>query len=219
MAVDQEEAVPKVRMFDDSLYRKGGEACEQPDTQNFAFGKLFPDLPGFADGQDPADVVGRLRELGKKGGRMDAADPPVTLASPLDADLACDPADRGEPCDPDNDNPDMTVGFTFLGQFLDRDVTLDRRPLNSTTPAPNRRTPFFDLNSVYGQGAVDGPSLRDRTRPDRLELDLAFPQDLPRGPGRTVRVMAEGGIDSATSRDRVLARDVPCNRRRRRVGR
>ncbi|HSH23553.1 MAG TPA: hypothetical protein VK975_05775, partial [Acidimicrobiales bacterium] len=31
---------------------------------------------------------------------------------------------------PELDNPDVPAGFTFLGQFLDHDITLDTTPLS-----------------------------------------------------------------------------------------
>lgn len=61
----------------------------------------------------------------------------------------------------DMSNPDagMPVGFVFLGQFIDHDLTLDARTTLGETPAPgapvvNFRTPRLELDSVYlhGQG-------------------------------------------------------------------
>ena len=109
--------------------------------------------------------MARLRELGKKGGLMDGHDPRVTITNPLDSNLALNP---------DNPNPEMTVGFTFLGQFLDHDITFDPAPLTAP-PAngPNLRTPFLDLDSVYGRGpdettgscTTGRPSSTDPCRP------------------------------------------------------
>jgi hypothetical protein len=167
-------------MFDDSLYEKVKEPCEAPDKQKFTFDKMFPLLPSFAEGQDPDDVVRRLRLLGKKGGLMDASDPLVTITNPLDSNLKCSSANIDKPCNPDNDNPNMTVGFTFLGQFLDHDITLDKQPLTSPTPTFNERTPFFDLDSVYGQGPEKSKRLYDKDMPAKLHIDLDAPRDLPR---------------------------------------
>lgn len=154
--------------------------CESPDTQGFTFNKLFPKLPSFSEGQDDEDVVGRLRILGMKTGRMDAHDPLVTISNPLAANLDCDAANLDAPCNPDNANQDMTVGFTFLGQFLDHDITLDKQPLTSPTETPNGRSPFFNLDSVYGQGPKKSPQLYDADQPAKLRIDPAAPRDLPR---------------------------------------
>ena len=135
------------------------------------FGRLFPRLPAFAS--DSPEVRSNLLELGKRGGIMDAGDEPPP-ANPL----APNPKNR--------DNPDHTAGVTFLGQFLDHDVTFD--PTSSLlsqvdpTTVPNFRTPVFELDSVYGAGRRANPHLYDRTSPDGIKLliDEEAPKDVPR---------------------------------------
>jgi hypothetical protein len=83
------------------------------------------------------------------------------------------------------DNPANTAGITFLGQFLDHDMTFDTtsalgvavRPEDS----PNARTSAFDLDSVYGGGPVATPWLyQDADREKfRVESGNLF-EDLPR---------------------------------------
>ncbi|WP_179228358.1 peroxidase family protein [Leptolyngbya ohadii] len=165
-------------MFEDSLYRSFTPMMEVARSEEGDFGKLFPDLPSFAEGQNRADVLRRLRELGKKGGLMDAQDPLVTITNPLDANLRLNP---------DNNNPEMTVGFTFLGQFLDHDITFDPTPLNSTvTNGKNLRSPCFDLDSVYGRGPDRDSILYDRSpelerpAPTKFLIDMDAASDLPR---------------------------------------
>jgi hypothetical protein len=174
---------PGVRMFEDSLYRDHDqdrhETLAPPQSD---FNKLFPDLPSFAEGQDCKDILARLRVLGKKGGLMDAKDPLVTITNPLDANPTRNP---------DNDNPDMTVGFTFLGQFLDHDITFDPLPIglscdNKITNSKNLRSPFFDLDSVYGRGPEEDRLLYDRASelapsvPAKFLIDSQAARDLPR---------------------------------------
>src|SRR5215216_861168 len=135
------------------------------------FGRLFPRLSAFA--QDSPEVRSRLLELGKQGGIMDAGDAPPP-ANPL----------TPNPNNPDN--PNLTAGITFLGQFLDHDITFD--PTSSlqsqVDPAtiPNFRTPAFDLDSVYGSGRRASPHLYDRTSPDGIKhlIDAGWPKDVPR---------------------------------------
>jgi hypothetical protein len=61
------------------------------------------------------------------------------------------------------DNPDIPAGFTYLGQFIDHDLTfdtassLDRQ--NDPDALTNFRTPRFDLDSLYGRGPADDPFL------------------------------------------------------------
>ncbi|MBD2743383.1 heme peroxidase family protein [Coleofasciculus sp. FACHB-1120] len=116
------------------------------------FGRLFPSLPPFAS--DSKSVRERLMELGKPSGLMDAGD-----------DLnATDPV----PGSPSNtDNPNMTAGFTFLGQFLDHDMTFDSTSSLERQTDPesieNFRTPFLELDNVYGSGRAASPHLYDKT--------------------------------------------------------
>jgi hypothetical protein len=136
------------------------------------FGRLFPRLPAFAF--DSPEVRSNLLELGKQGGVMDAGDAPPP-ANPLTPNPTKNP-----------DNPDHTAGVTFLGQFLDHDITFDPTSslLSQVKPetVPNFRTPAFDLDSVYGSGRRASPHLYDRTSPDGIKLliDEGAPKDVPR---------------------------------------
>jgi hypothetical protein len=65
-----------------------------------------------------------------------------------------------------NDNPNGTPsGFTYLGQFLDHDLTLDATPLGDANididAMVNGRTAKLDLDSMYGGGQVGSPQLYD----------------------------------------------------------
>jgi hypothetical protein len=57
-----------------------------------------------------------------------------------------------------DDNPRIPGGFTFLGQFIDHDLTRDTTPMPEQQDDPlatsNFRSPRYDLDSVYGP-AVD----------------------------------------------------------------
>lgn len=57
------------------------------------------------------------------------------------------------------DHPKLPAGYTYLGQFVDHDITLDTTPLDKQRADPlateNFRTPALDLDSLYG----DGPGL------------------------------------------------------------
>ena len=135
------------------------------------FGRLFPALPPFAT--DNPSVRESLLELGKPGGIMDAHDvlPPTDPLTP----------------NPNNkDNPNQTAGFTFLGQFLDHDLTLDTASSLERQTDPeaisNFRTPLFELDNVYGSGRAASPQLYDQKSPGaaKMLLDAGFPKDLPR---------------------------------------
>jgi hypothetical protein len=69
-------------------------------------------------------------------------------------------ADVGRETSPDSNIP---AGFTYVGQFVDHDITLD---ISSTLDAPtdanivnNMRTPALELDSLYGRGPALEPYL------------------------------------------------------------
>lgn len=123
------------------------------------FGRLFNGQP-FAS-QSP-HVRAALMEMGRAGGILDAGS------------------------GPNPDNPTHTAGTTFMGQFMDHDMTFDASSTlgHVTQPhqTPNVRIPTFDLDSVYGRGPVGDPQLYlpgDRFR-FKVESGGRF-EDLPRG--------------------------------------
>ena len=131
------------------------------------YGRMFPTLPPFAP--DTSDVRALLLELGKAGG-------------PMDPSNECD----------NPDNPEIPAGYTFLGQFLDHDVTFDPTSSLERQVDPesisNYRTPAFELDSLYGAGPVASPHLYDQRRPGRLLLDEGCVWDVPRNSQRTALV-------------------------------
>ncbi|WP_434811932.1 peroxidase family protein [Microbacterium sp. bgisy189] len=120
------------------------------------FGRLFPTLPAFA--ADTPSVREALTELGKRGGPMDARD---NLG---DATLLITNPGRAVR---NPDNPTQPAGMTFLGQFLDHDMTFDPTSSLARRQDPesirNFRIPALDLDSVYGGGPGVSPHLYDRT--------------------------------------------------------
>ena len=87
------------------------------------FGRLFPNLKPFAEPKPK--VVAALKALGAQGGPMDVGD-----------DLAAGPLDLILNPGANRDNAAHTAGMTFVGQFIDHDLTLDATsPLASTTAA------------------------------------------------------------------------------------
>jgi hypothetical protein len=89
------------------------------------YGRIFPQLAPFASVS--STVIDALMEVGKRGGIMDALD---NLAAGPKA-LINDPAVNGNPTSTNPygtnpDNPTMTAGSTFVGQFIDHDITFDQ---------------------------------------------------------------------------------------------
>ncbi|MEE4024094.1 heme peroxidase family protein [Gordonia sp. PKS22-38] len=178
-----------------SKFRHTGEVATQDELLfTTPFGYMFPDAAHSASHLLPEspETLTALRQLG------DAMASDV-IAAPNDSDI-----------------PAM---FTYLGQFIDHDLTArtDRESATSTlgrgepvTPRDpdevvahlrNGRRPQFDLDSVFG----DGPSLAQgsETESDTLytpdfHLHVFNPtatrRDVPRGPSRGA-VIADGRND------------------------
>ncbi|MFI0374193.1 heme peroxidase family protein [Actinomadura sp. 1N219] len=181
------------------------------------FGRIFQ-LPPFAEANDR--VRAGLLEMGEKGGLLDAKDPlqegPIRLIT--NPELS-----------PDNvDNPFQTAGTTFLGQFLDHDMTFDQTSrLGVPTPpetSPNTRTAVFDLDSVYGRGPASDPQFYDPADRDKFRVESGgLFEDLPRTDGATAIIADErndenlmiSGLHAAFLRfhnrvvDRTRAQGVP----------
>src|SRR5215207_4877315 len=120
------------------------------------FGRLFPTLPPFA--ADTKLLRDALAELGAANGPMDAGD---DLSDPIA--LITDPSESVH----NPNNPALTAGFTFLGQFIDHDITFDPTSSLARRQDPesirNFRIPALDLDSVYGGGPGTSPYLYDQT--------------------------------------------------------
>ena len=121
------------------------------------FGRLFGKLPPFSS--DTPTVRAALMEIGKAGGIMDAGDD--LKAGPTA--LIADPTKSAN----NPNNPASTAGMTFLGQFLDHDMTFDPTSSLERQVDPehisNFRTPSFALDNVYGAGPGGSPHLYDQS--------------------------------------------------------
>ena len=122
-----------------------------------------------------------------------------------DQDLATLAAAMLSPVDVTSDGPDpeeglfVPAGYTYLGQFIDHDLTLDttstlnttqdlKDPSKASNDPTNIRSPRFDLDCVYGNGPDDQPYLYVQADADsaagRLYADASMVldgHDLPRG--------------------------------------
>lgn len=134
------------------------------------FGRMFPHLRSLTEFKPGPEA------LGAAGGPMDGGAAPGAA----------------------QDNPHLTAGVTFLGQFLDHDITFDPTSSlerqNDPAAIRNFRTAAFELDSVYGAGPGAQPYLYDPDRPGAFLIgkgaagkdpngnDLPPPDDLPRVP-------------------------------------
>lgn len=146
------------------------------------FTRLFGFLPPFA--APSPQMVAALLDIGKPGGLMDARD--ALAAGPVA--LIVDPALSLN--NPNAAAPEATAGTTFIGQFIDHDMTFDAgsRLGVATAPqsAPNSRVPALDLDSVYGAGPVASPLLYEPGDRAKLRVESGgLFEDLPRAPDGT----------------------------------
>jgi len=147
-----------------------------------AFTRIFDGVAPFDEVDDELKIM--LAELGAPGGILDAKDAleegPILLIT--EAELSIN----------NQNNLEHTAGTTFMGQFLDHDITKDA---GSTLGQPtalvrsaNMRSPRFDLDSVYGGGPAVSPILyeSDDNIMFRVESGGLF-EDLPRdGNGQAI---------------------------------
>ncbi len=65
----------------------------------------------------------------------------------------------------DEENSGISAGYTYLGQFIDHDLTFDPSTMAQQKSDPDAvvdfRTPKFDLDNMYGRGPDDQPYLYD----------------------------------------------------------
>ncbi|MFN0095199.1 MAG: peroxidase family protein [Dehalococcoidia bacterium] len=92
------------------------------------------------------------------------------------------------------DNNALPSGFTFFGQFVDHDLTMDREVLGNQQADPNGstnfRSPMLNLDSVYNTVQPDGVSagaVFDGQR-FRLEVNANGVLDLPRNADGTAKL-------------------------------
>ena len=111
------------------------------------------------------------------------------LGRAMIAEREAQPTPEGEV--DDEENLGIDAGYTYLGQFIDHDLTFD--PASSLVRADDPdaltdfRTPRLDLDCVYGRGPDDQPYLFE---PDGVRMRLGDPvsgspgdpgaRDLPR---------------------------------------
>ena len=107
------------------------------------FGRFFPNLAAATFGSSPDEEQANLKKL---------ADAMVS---------AFDPPKDG----PDDEESGIPALYTYLGQFVDHDLTFDpdgsfqkQKDPNATT---DFRTPAFDLDNVSGRGPGDQPYMYD----------------------------------------------------------
>jgi hypothetical protein len=159
-----------------SLLRPGARRVGvKPDPLDVVMGgnyaKLFPDLDCAKFGQTDLKLLARAMTAPPDESGQEAGDDP-------------------------EENKTIPAAYTYLGQFVDHDLSFDpvsrlHESLTSTQlqALVDLRTPRFDLDNLYGRGPDDQPYLYEK---DGVRMLLGEPisgnpfdpdaVDLPRGP-------------------------------------
>jgi hypothetical protein len=77
------------------------------------------------------------------------------------------------------------VGYTYFSQFIGHDLTYDPTPLSGPyfepEQTPNYRTPYLDLDHIYGGGPEHSPDLfHGESGVETFKLGATIPSDYPR---------------------------------------
>jgi hypothetical protein len=123
-----------------------------------AFGRIFRSLPAADFGANDDETEANLTKLG------------LAMLGPDDK-----PKDG-----PDAEESGIPALYTYLGQFVDHDLTFDPasslQQQNDPDGLVDYRTPKFDLDNVYGRGPDDQPYLYDfSVAPDRARFVFGKP--------------------------------------------
>lgn len=145
------------------------QAVPQGDARLGNFGRMFPNVaPRRPTGLEMA------KKFGLPGGIMDG----------------------GQTTD-EQENPGFPAGFTFFGQFLDHDLTLDATSGLDRRDDPNGltnfRSPRMDLDNMYGNGPVVSQTIYD---PKSFQTKL---------------LVSDEGVDLARTEDDVALISDPRN--------
>lgn len=134
---------------------RGADTLKRSSQFEGRFGRMFRSLPPAVF--DDADLVA----LSNAGSGM-LSDPETAAGKPV--------ATPETELDSE-ENFDIPAGYTYLGQFIDHDITfdpvstLDR--LNDPEALTDFRTPRLDLDNLYGRGPDDQPYMYDFADPTR----------------------------------------------------
>jgi hypothetical protein len=155
--------------------RGADQPCRSPRYEG-RFGRMFRSLAPAEHRRDALLALGAAMTAAPEAS---ADTPPRPVASPeTEAHLQ-----------DDEENSAILAGYTYLGQFIDHDITFDPMSLlmqqNDPDSVVNFRTPRLDLDSLYGRGPADQPYiyLGDKFRLGKPLFALREPtsaRDLPR---------------------------------------
>ena len=149
---------------------RGLDLVAQSPTTEGRFGFMFKNQPPHAASDEPAHRLGQAME-----------EKPAIGTDRLASQYGGSSPRQQGPNDALNENPNplLTSGFTFVGQFVDHDITFDTTTLSEQQSDPyattNFRTPRYDLDAIYGRGPTADPQFYDPADRDKF-LIVESPQ-------------------------------------------
>lgn len=128
--------------------------------------KTEPGFHGHAQRHETPPPLGQAVPAGRFGRMLPELSTPLEVPDAALVALGMAMRDDAATGQVSGDNANIPAGYTYLGQFIDHDITLDTTTLTEIADDPmaveNFRTPRLDLDSVYGFGPRAQPSLYDR---------------------------------------------------------
>jgi hypothetical protein len=152
-----------LRRFDEAVASGdlGEDLTRTVLANNFLGPKRFGKMfPDLKPFRPPDDA---LRSLGRAMREVALGDPALNLSS-------------------------IPAGFTYLGQFVDHDITFDQTvgfpEIDDPEEIEQARTPTLDLDSLYGLGPRRQPELYDQeARPSRAPFEIGLTSSTPSSGG------------------------------------
>jgi hypothetical protein len=139
---------------------RGLDLVLETPTAEGRFGYMFKNQPAFGASEDLLTALGQTMEEQPVIG-TDLTDPETGEPVLKDGVQVVVNKDHNDAFG-ENPSPTLTSGFTFVGQFIDHDITFDTTTLSEQQADPkattNYRSPRYDLDSIYGRGPQQGPS-------------------------------------------------------------
>jgi hypothetical protein len=135
---------------------RGADFDRRSSQAEGRFGRIFRNLPAA---EWPEEALRELAGDGLKKGRM-ASD---AERDDTDPNLPSAPSEESQASrlHDDEENSGIDAGYTYLGQFIDHDLTFDPasslQKRNDVDALVDFRTPRFDLDCLYGRGPDDQP--------------------------------------------------------------
>ena len=120
---------------------RGSDITNRPSSFEGRFGRIFKTLPAAIFDNAALELLAEKM--------VSEAEAQATPEEEVDSE----------------ENPNIPAGYTYLGQFIDHDLTFDPvsflQAKNDPDGLTDFRTPRFDLDCVYGRGPDDTPFLYD----------------------------------------------------------